>query len=161
MTMQRWTPEERFWSKVDKNGPVPEHRHDLGPCWVWTAGKDGAGYGKFNFTVAGKKKTWRAHRVAFVLAFGSPPPEKPYVCHRCDNPPCVRPDHLFAGSAQDNTDDAIEKLRKSVLSEKSWRMFEYYVQGRSIRQTAVFYGVDESAVLHAIESCQKRLARAF
>lgn len=47
----RATLEERFWSKVDRNGPVPEHRPDLGPCWLWTAYVDAHGYGVFSVPV--------------------------------------------------------------------------------------------------------------
>src|SRR3990167_5038069 len=58
------TDQERFWEKVDKHGPIPEHRPELGSCWLWTAGQQSAGYGKFRFLGT----TTLAHRVAYFFA---------------------------------------------------------------------------------------------
>jgi len=82
------TPEERFWAKVDKNGPVPEHRPELGRCWVWTAATHEFGYGVF--TDGGFVN---AHRWAYEH-FVSPIPKGLELDHLCRNPPCVRPTHL-------------------------------------------------------------------
>jgi hypothetical protein len=98
-------PEELFWSKVDKNGPVPAHRPELGPCWVWTL--KGRRYGKVQFGGT----TYLVHRLSWQLANGPIPEDKPYVLHRCDNTICVRPDHLFTGTAEDNTHDMLSKGR--------------------------------------------------
>lgn len=88
---------KRFWEKVQKT-PT---------CWVWTASrKSGGGYG--NFIVG--RRVMVASRVSWELHFGAIPDGK-FVCHRCDNPPCVRPDHLFIGDAKDNRDDMIAKGR--------------------------------------------------
>jgi HNH endonuclease len=92
---------ERFWKKVNSSG---------GPdvCWHWTAAKDPRwGYGSFgwNYYICG------AHRVSFFLAFGQPPLEKPCICHHCDNPSCVNPAHLFAGTHKDNAVDRNSKGR--------------------------------------------------
>jgi hypothetical protein len=86
----------RFWSKVDKSGD----------CWTWTAGRDGK-YGKFCMP---KGQSCRAHRISYEMAHG-PIPDGMFVCHRCDNPLCVRPDHLFIGSNRDNVHDAVRKGR--------------------------------------------------
>lgn len=86
----------RFWSKVDRSGD----------CWVWTAGKNGRGYGKFNVGYT----RFYAHRFAFLLTFGAIP-DGMVVCHRCDTPSCVRPDHLFAGTQQENLRDMAAKGR--------------------------------------------------
>lgn len=59
-----------------------------------------------------------AHRVAYVLAKGQPPANKPYVCHKCDNPRCVRPSHLFAGSASDNGKDRADKVSAGQLASE-------------------------------------------
>lgn len=96
----------RFWKMVDKNGPVPEHMSHLGNCWVWTGHRaKKMGYGQLS--VNGKPVG--AHRVAWELAHGKPP--APMCLHRCDNGSCVRPGHLFEGSAQDNARDRVEKGR--------------------------------------------------
>ncbi len=104
------TIEARFWSKVDKNGPIPAHRPELGNCWVWTAGKLEKGYGAFALT---PQKQVRAHRMAWMLTHGNPP--KHNICHHCDNPPCCRPDHLFDGTHKDNADDRDRKGKGSGI----------------------------------------------
>lgn len=83
---------ERFWEKVDKDGSVPEHRPELGPCWIWTASKDGKGYGHFN--IGGKVR--KAHRISRELMGLPPIPEGLYPDHLCRNHACVRPDHTEA-----------------------------------------------------------------
>ena len=100
--------EARFWAKVDKDGPVPSHVPGLGPCWVWTASTLGPRhkYGVANYQGVMKP----AHRVAWML-FGPEPIADRWVLHRCDNGRCVRPDHLFLGTAQDNYDDMASKGR--------------------------------------------------
>ena len=97
---------ELFWSKVDKNGPVPAHRPELGPCWLWTASTATKGYGQFMWgtAVAG------THRIAWLLTFGRWP--EPCCLHHCDNPRCVRPDHLFEGTHADNIADMFAKGRQ-------------------------------------------------
>lgn len=95
-----------FWTKVDQAGPVPPHRADLGPCWVWKASRKENGYGQFFVN----RRPVYAHRYAYAATHGEVP-EGLRVLHKCDNPPCVRPDHLFVGTAQDNANDAIAKGR--------------------------------------------------
>jgi len=95
---------DRFWAKVNKNGPTPEHA--LGPCWVWTGARSQFGYG--NLTTNGKQEN--AHRVSWEIHFG-PIPDGIRVLHACDNPPCVRPFHLFLGTQKDNNRDREAKGR--------------------------------------------------
>ena len=102
---------ERFWSKVNREGPIPEHRPELGPCWVWTYSRDQKGYGHFG---ALKRKVTRAHRVAWFLEHGSWP--QPCALHKCDNRACVRPDHLFEGDNADNMRDMVAKGRDRHLA---------------------------------------------
>lgn len=96
----------RFWARVDKNGPIPAHAPELGPCWVWIGGKNNSGYG--NLTLNGESV--QAHRVAWKLSNGEVP-EGQFVLHRCDNRPCCRPSHLFLGDHQANSDDKMNKNR--------------------------------------------------
>jgi len=79
-------------------------------CWLWTAAVDPNGYGNFHVNVhEGLKK---AHRVSWDLFRGSIP-EDTCVCHHCDNPPCVNPEHLFLGTTKDNMGDMSRKGRQN------------------------------------------------
>ncbi len=103
----------RFWSYVSKDGPTPERYPELGPCWPWTGGginrRRGTNYGVF----WSDGKAVRAHRVAWELACG-PVPDGLYVLHRCDNPPCCNPAHLFLGTDLDNMRDKVAKGRATA-----------------------------------------------
>lgn len=97
------TFEERFWSKVDKSGGDSA-------CWVWTASKDGCGYGTISSGFG--KKIYRAHRASWFMKNGEIPIGK-IICHRCDNPQCVNVDHLFLGTDYINAKDRDAKGRTS------------------------------------------------
>lgn len=105
---------ERFWGYVDKAGPVPAHRPELGPCWVWTGvlTKNGQ-YGEISVGVY--KSPMRAHRFAWELEHGPITDPTLYVCHHCDNPKCVRHEHLFLGTPTENTHDMIRKGRHPTV----------------------------------------------
>lgn len=81
-------------------------------CWVWNACKDTKGYGLFQMgqRPTGSYKASAAHRVSWQIHKGEIP-KGMNVLHKCDNPPCVNPDHLFLGTQQDNTNDMIKKGR--------------------------------------------------
>ena len=95
--MPRWKPWtlELFMDKVRKSDG----------CWEWTGARDANGYGITWFRL----KQERTHRLSWHLHFGAP--GALHVLHRCDNPPCVRPDHLFLGTRSDNMRDCSDKGR--------------------------------------------------
>lgn len=103
---------KRFWQKVNKNGPIPAHMPELGPCWLWQGAAGGKTarilypYGMFRF----RGKNWPAHRVAFLFAHGEFD-QSLNILHHCDTPLCVRWHHLFAGTDSDNVQDAMKKGR--------------------------------------------------
>lgn len=90
------TLEQRFWRYVGKQRD----------CWEWAGYKDPNGYGRLN--VDGIPQL--ASRISYLIAFGDIPKGK-VVCHKCDNPGCVRPDHLFVGEQADNVADMHRKGR--------------------------------------------------
>jgi hypothetical protein len=127
---------DRFWDKFDR----PEEG-----CWQWKAMTDENGYGHVS-------PSKYAHRVAWLLWFG-PIPEGINVCHRCDNPGCVRPDHLFLGTQADNVQDCIMKKRhvpprpKTILTASQIKQIRMsYLAGLTQLALSHQYGVDRSTI---------------
>lgn len=120
---------ERFWSKVDRRGPDE--------CWPWLAYRKPTGYGQFTLR---KGVFVTASRVALALASG-PIDGDTSACHRCDNPPCCNPAHLFAGSQIVNALDCVAKGRANRsrgTAHRDCRLTEAAV--RRIRSTAPHHG---------------------
>lgn len=133
----RLSHEERFWIQVGKSDG----------CWLWLSGKDPDGYGGFSSEHEGVLYH-RAHRYSYALHHG-PIPDGMQVCHTCDEPSCVRPDHLFLGSIAANMADKMAKGRHRVLfGEKQPRAILTEEQAKAILndprphgQIAMEYGV--------------------
>jgi hypothetical protein len=98
-------PAERLWKNVAKSDG----------CWLWTGAVGSDGYAKFWY----KGTTTHAHRAAYELTHGAINDPYLLVCHRCDTPLCVRPDHLFLGTNQENTNDMIRKGRNES-GDRHW-----------------------------------------
>ena len=94
-----------IWKKIRKSGPDD--------CWLWTGYRNEQGYGRID--IMGREGVY-AHRVAYLAANPGAITldcrDNLYVLHRCDNPPCCNPAHLFLGTHQDNMDDKIRKGRQ-------------------------------------------------
>jgi hypothetical protein len=92
-----------FWAKVTKDGP--------NGCWIWTGTRSlSGGYGIFDRRREGVRIARRAHRLAYELLRG-PIPDELLLRHKCDNSPCVNPDHLEPGTEKDNSQDMIRRGR--------------------------------------------------
>lgn len=126
--MRKRPAEERFWEKVTKGRG----------CWEWTAGKIPTGYGHFRF---GDRQAG-AHIFSWELHYPSKKIGKLCVLHRCDNPGCVNPKHLFLGTHADNAKDRDKKSRQakgvkqgnSKLTES--QVLKIYKDPRSHRKIA-------------------------
>ena len=131
----------RFWSKANKISP--------NDCWEWIGSRTIKGYGLFCI----EGKNMRAHRLSWQVANGEIP-EGLCVCHHCDNPSCVNPNHLFLGTNQDNTKDRVRKGRsafgvkhgRSMLNETKVRVIRAYYPSISAVQLAKIFGMARSSI---------------
>lgn len=94
----------RFWRAVEKKG--------ASECWEWMGCRHYKGYGEFALPKGSPKYKEKAHRMAWILTNGKIP-KGMLICHKCDNPPCCNPSHLFLGTAKTNRQDSNQKWRHS------------------------------------------------
>ena len=114
-------------------------------CWEWSGARKPNGYGNIYF----RGSVQPAHRVSFLL-FRGPLPPGMYACHRCDNPGCVNPAHLFAGTPQENQRDMRAKRRQNnpvkISAADVVAIRERRHAGDSLRTIAATFGVSEASV---------------
>jgi hypothetical protein len=150
MSGHKYTKQKRilkFWQRVKILG--------LLDCWEWQGGRDGFGYGKVQDFDG---KTERTHRFVWKLTYGSIPTGK-HILHKCDNPSCCNPNHLYVGTHQDNMRDRTERGRsgrwgrkgvenpQSKLNDDKVRSIRALLeQGLTQREIASKYDVDASAI---------------
>lgn len=103
--LQSFSDEDRFWNGVNKKSEDE--------CWEWRQSTIGNPYGVIKYC----KKDYSPSRVSWIIHFGAIP-DGLYVCHKCDNPPCCNPKHLFLGTHQDNVDDREQKGRNKLPYSK-------------------------------------------
>lgn len=147
---------DRFWSYIDKNGPVPIHRPELGPCWLWIGPKRNS-EGRGALRVKGIKIF--ASRIAWFLHTGVW--SELCICHKCDNLACARYDHLFEGTHLDNMRDMREKGRATQgersgmakLTDVLVREIRHRVatENLSNRQAGQEYGVDPMTIKAVVD----------
>ncbi len=157
-TIQELTPEDaaRFESYVDRSGPVI--RQELGRCWLWIGCHSSDGYGNFRLL----RRPVGAHRVAWRLWCGDPADQ--HVLHRCDNPACVNPGHLFLGDHADNMRDCSSKGRMLRSGERngraalSWErvaeMRRLYASGARQVDLARQFGMSQQQVSNVVRGAQ-------
>ena len=143
--------QKHLWERIK---PIEK----LDDCWIWFGTKDKDGYGKIKIN----RKTLRAHRVIFSLFHdGMDLQPNQLLCHTCDNPSCVNPNHLFIGTEQDNSNDMVKKGR-SVRGEQSpfsklqkddiLQIFDMFInQKMTPTSISKFYNVSETCIRLVLE----------
>ena len=145
---------DRLYSKIEKT---------KSGCWEWQ-GATNKGYGRtiIGSRRDGSRRTISAHRLSYMIFKGTIP-DGYEVCHKCDNPKCINPDHLFVGTRQDNIDDRERKGRniifvgeeqpRSKLTKKAVKdaRWEKAYKGTSFQALADRYGVSKKTMINAIK----------
>lgn len=99
---------EQVWATIKSKIVVTER-----DCWEWTKPRNSFGYGQYFFF----GKRYQVHRMAYMLTHGVQLERSTYICHTCDNPPCVNPAHLWAGRSRDNLLDCVRKGRHQEANQ--------------------------------------------
>ncbi len=142
---------KKFWAKV-------KIIDDEKSCWEFTGSRDKDGYGRIGVERKGFKKTYKAHRLSWTLQNG-PIPDENCICHRCDNPPCVRPDHLELGTVWDNNHDK-EKKNRDARGERNGmrRLSERHIQEiRDFWDTGQYTQSDLGAIYEVSQSAISKI----
>lgn len=149
---------QNFWSAIDKNGREPQtiiYKDLQGPCWRWKKCLNKAGYGRI-----GGVNRMLAHRFSWLIHYGKIP-DGMEVCHKCNNPECVRPDHLYVGTHGDNVRQSIvegrlvrdrgEQHSVSVLTEEIVvSLRRLYSSGNSTTELSATFGLDAGTIYQCI-----------
>lgn len=139
------TPDDRFWRKVNKDGPLILDT----PCWVWTGNTGYEGYGQFWFN----RRMLYAHRYSFGIRTYAKRGEQ-LVCHRCDNPSCVNPAHLFAGTDKENIHDSLRKDRQTAAKLTVANVIDIrkrFAAGEKAVTLAEEFGVTPHSIVQAVQ----------
>jgi hypothetical protein len=147
INFEKWTIQhtERF----NKSIFIPNKKDD---CWIWISSKQPDGYGRFYFD----NRLIQASRISYWLRHGDLDQQK-LICHHCDNPCCVNPDHLFLGTYKDNNDDMTKKNRavyvfgqdvgnSKLKSEDIIKIISLVNSGISRNKVALIFGVSRTQV---------------
>jgi len=126
----------KYLSVIEKRGRV---NTNMSPCWITFASKSTGGYGQIQH----KKIKWNIHRLSFWLHNNKPElTRSDQICHKCDNPECSNPEHLYLGNAKTNAIDTIERIRntqpKKEVKKGNWsRINQLGDQSGENNQTAI------------------------
>jgi hypothetical protein len=113
-------------------------------CWLWTRCKNAKGYGYFCINRKRENAHHRAHRAIWEIVKG-PIPVGYFVCHRCDQPSCLNPDHLFLGTAEDNSHDMMRKECHCAKLDKAQAM-EIFNSSEMGSKLAKKFGVTQTCI---------------
>jgi hypothetical protein len=155
---------ERFFNSIDESESVEK-------CWNWTKLKKEKGYGLISYSSSASQNYYReaAHRFSYRMHYGEVIPKGIFVCHKCDNPKCVNPFHLFLGTNYDNVQDMVRKGRGSkgekhsktlqqaaklglyntnvkLKKEDVFKIIELRKQGLTYKAIGEMFGVDYSNI---------------
>ena len=134
-----------------KNPPIKILRRNIeidsqSGCWLWIGYKDKNGYGRLTVN----SEPLGAHRLSYLL-FNGEIPVGSFVCHRCDNPSCVNPKHLFIGSVKDNTIDSIKKGRSAIQKLTIEQVLKIRKSKLSIKELSKKYNVSAHTIYSIME----------